>query len=191
MLLEVTQRCDLGCPICFASAGVDAPSDPDLSEIRLWYETMLRAGGPYNVQLSGGEPCQRDDLPEIIRLGRDLGFSYFQLNTNGLRLAADLPYLQALKDAGLSVVYLQFDGTDDAIYRTIRGRDLLTLKETAIRNCEQLEIGVVLVPTVVPGVNAGDLGAIIRFALDHYPTVRAVHLQPVAYFGRYPRPARE
>jgi 7,8-dihydro-6-hydroxymethylpterin dimethyltransferase len=190
VLLEVTQRCDLGCPICFASAGQSAESDPDLATIQMWFETQLKAGGPFNIQLSGGEPCQRDDLPEIIRLGKGMGFTYFQLNTNGLRIAHDLPYLQALKDAGLNVVYLQFDGVDDAIYRVIRGRDLLAEKEAAIRNCEQLELGVVLVPTVVPGVNSENIGAIIRFALEHYPTVRSIHYQPVAYFGRYPSAPR-
>ena len=73
-------------PKRWARAG--AP-DPDLSIIEGWYHRLLDAGGPFNVQLSGGEPCLRDDLPQIIALGRSLGFTFFQLNTNGLRLARD------------------------------------------------------------------------------------------------------
>lgn len=186
VLLEVTQRCDLGCPVCFASAGTSSSLDPDLDTIKVWYKRMLEAGGPYNIQLSGGEPCLRDDLPEIIAVGKHMGFSYFQVNTNGLRIAIDLEYLQRLKEAGLSVVYLQFDGTKDVIYQTLRGRNLMEQKLKAIRNCEQLHLGVVLVPTIKPGVNADNLGEIVRFALEHYPTVRSIHLQPVCYFGRYP-----
>lgn len=186
MLLEVTQRCDLGCPVCFASAGENESDDPDILNIRLWYDCMLKAGGPFNIQLSGGEPCLRDDLPEIIALGKDMGFTYFQVNTNGLRLAADIGYLGRLKDAGLNVVYLQFDGTNDQVYRTIRGRNIFEQKVQAIRNCAQLKLGVVLVPTIIPGVNSGDLGNITRFALENFPTVRSIHLQPVSYFGRYP-----
>lgn len=186
VLLEVTQRCDLGCPVCFASAGENQTDDPDISNIRLWYDCMLKAGGPFNIQLSGGEPCLRDDLPEIIALGKDMGFTYFQVNTNGLRLAADIGYLGRLKDAGLNVVYLQFDGTNDQVYRTIRGRNIFEQKVQAIRNCAQLKLGVVLVPTIIPGVNSGDLGNITRFALENFPTVRSIHLQPVSYFGRYP-----
>lgn len=188
MLLEVTQRCDLGCPVCFASAGETATTDPDLSVIRMWYERMLAAGGPFNIQLSGGEPCMREDLPEIISLGKDLGFTYFQLNTNGLRIASDLEYLRALKAAGLSVVYLQFDGTHDQLYQTLRGRAIFQQKIQVIQNCEDLHLGVVLVPTIVKGVNEDNIGSIIRFALQHYPTVRGIHFQPISYFGRYPKP---
>lgn len=186
VLLEVTQRCDLGCPVCFASAGGTENGDPDLSRIGMWYECMLEAGGPFNIQLSGGEPCLRDDLPDIISLGKQMGFTYFQVNTNGLRIAADIDYLKRLKDAGLNVVYLQFDSTDDQAYQVIRGRAIYGDKLQAIRNCQELQLGVVLVPTIIPGVNDNSLGSIIRFALEHYPTVRSIHLQPISYFGRYP-----
>jgi 7,8-dihydro-6-hydroxymethylpterin dimethyltransferase len=190
VLLEVTQRCDLGCPVCFASSNLDPSTDPGLDVVEMWFQRMLDAGGPYNIQLSGGEPCLRDDLPEIIRMGKRLGFDYFQVNTNGLRLAEEIGYLQRLKEAGLDVVYLQFDGTDDAIYQTIRGRKILQQKIKAIHNCAELHLGVILVPTIVPGVNDRDLGGIIRFALEHQPVVKGIHFQPVAYFGRYPRPPR-
>lgn len=190
VLLEVTQRCDLGCPVCFASAGEDSTADPDLSIVRMWYQRMLDAGGPYNIQLSGGEPCLRDNLPEIIRMGREMGFDYFQVNTNGLRLAEDIEYLRKLKEAGLSVVYLQFDGSEDGINQTIRGRKILEEKVKTIQNCADLHLGVILVPTIVPGVNDHDLGGIIRFALAHQPAVKGIHFQPVTYFGRYPHPPR-
>ena len=190
VLLEVTQRCDLGCPVCFASSGSEQTTDPSLATVEMWYQRMLQAGGPYNIQLSGGEPCLRDDLPEIISMGKKLGFTYFQVNTNGLRLAKDIGYLRSLKEAGLNVVYLQFDGTDDAIYQTIRGRKILDRKIKVIQNCAELHLGVILVPTIIPGVNDQDLGNIIRFALDYQPAVKGIHFQPVAYFGRYPQPPR-
>lgn len=186
VLLEVTQRCDLGCPVCFASSGLTDRSDPDLGQIRMWYQRMLEAGGPFNIQLSGGEPCLRDDLPDIISMGREMGFTYFQVNTNGLRLAADRGFLQKLIKAGLDVVYLQFDGTDDQIYEEIRGRKILQTKIQTIKNCKEAQLGVVLVPTIHPRINAYNLGSIINLALDHYPTVRSIHFQPQSYFGRYP-----
>lgn len=191
VLLEVTQRCDLHCAFCFAEAGDRRVIDPDLAAIEGWYRRLLEAGGPYNIQLSGGEPALRDDLPEIIRLGRDLGFTFFQLNTNGLRLARDVAYLKRLKDAGLSTVFLQFDGTRGEIHQHLRGRDLLANKLSVIEHCAELNLGVVLVPTLVPGVNTGDIGNLIGFALDHFPAVRGVHFQPVSYFGRYPQTPRD
>ena len=188
VLLEVTQRCDLHCPVCFADAANVNHPIPDLThaEIGAWYERLLAAGGPFNIQLSGGEPCVRDDLPQIIRLGRAYGFTFFQLNTNGLRLACDLEYLAELKAAGLSTVFLQFDGSQDTIYQKIRGRKLLDKKMAVIERCAQMDVGVVLVPTLVPGVNTDDIGNILRLALAHMPAVRGVHFQPISYFGRYP-----
>ncbi|HNT77837.1 MAG TPA: radical SAM protein [Anaerolineae bacterium] len=184
-LLEVTQRCNLHCAFCFASAG-DGAADPDLATVEGWYRSLLRSGGPCNVQLSGGEPTLRDDLPAIVALGRALGFDFIQVNTNGLRFARDPAYVAALKDAGLASIFLQFDGTDDAIYTKLRGRPLLAEKEAAIATCAEHGLGVILVPTLVPGVNTHVLGDIVRFALARAPVVRGVHFQPVSYFGRYP-----
>ena len=188
VLLDVTTRCDLACSFCFASAGKKDPQgDPLLEAIKGWYQRLLDAGGPFNIQLSGGEPTLRDDLPEIITLGRSMGFTFFQVNTNGLRLSRDKGFLHRLKEAGLCTVYLQFDGTTDEIFEKTRGQALLQEKRQVIENCAEEEVGVVLVPTLVPGINTGNIGEIVRWAVSHVPTVRGVHFQPVSYFGRYPQ----
>lgn len=184
-LLEITHRCDLACPICFADAGKERENDPDLPEIRRRFEALLAAAGPCNVQLSGGEPTVRDDLPEIIALGHSIGFDFIQLNTNGLRLAREPDYGRKLKEAGLSCVFLQFDGLDDEVSVKLRGRPLAREKEAAVDHCREHELGVILVPTLVPGVNAHLIGSIIEYAVERLPGVRGVHFQPVSYFGRY------
>jgi uncharacterized radical SAM superfamily Fe-S cluster-containing enzyme len=142
--------------------------------------------GPVGIQLSGGEPTVRNDLPQLIRAIRALGFTYLQLNTNGLRLAHDAEFAAKLKGAGLSSVFLQFDGITDDVYQSLRGRPLLAEKLQAIRNCSKHGLGVILVPTLVRGSNTHQVGAILRTALSFAPTVRAVHFQPVSYFGRIP-----
>jgi 7,8-dihydro-6-hydroxymethylpterin dimethyltransferase len=185
-LIEVTSRCNLRCTFCFADSGTTSSHDVNLSEIRTRYETLLTNGYRCNVQLSGGEPTLREDLPEIVALGRSMGFEFIQLNTNGLRVASDLEYLDRLKEAGLSSIFLQFDGTENEIYQVLRGGNLLDLKIQAIRNCRQMELAVVLVPTLVSDVNVHNIGQIVSFAVEHLPTVRGVHFQPVAHVGRYP-----
>jgi uncharacterized radical SAM superfamily Fe-S cluster-containing enzyme len=187
-LIEITQRCNLHCPVCFADAGVNADpaDDPSLSRIGLLYERVMEASGACNIQLSGGEPTVRDDLAAIIALGRSTGFSFIQLNTNGLRLAADPGYAATLKEAGLASVFLQFDGLSSTTHRTLRGRDLRAVKEQALMHCRAAGLGVVLVPTLVPGINTQEVGAIIEYATRFAPTVRGVHFQPVSYFGRFP-----
>ena len=184
VLLELTNRCNLSCPVCFASAGEQKPHDLPLEEIGKQYDLLMEHGGPFNIQLSGGEPTLLEDLDKIIALGKKKGFTFFQLNTNGVRIAEEVGYAEHLAKAGVSVVFLQFDGLDDEIYQTLRGAALTGTKLRAIENCQAAGLPVVLVPTVAPGVNDHALGDILRFALAHAPHVRGVHIQPNSYFGR-------
>ncbi len=185
VLLEVTKRCNLRCRFCFAMGG-DAAEDIPLTELRAAVTDIVQQRGPVLLQLSGGEPTLRDDLPELIHHAKNAGCSYVQLNTNGIRLAEDESYARSLRDAGLDIVFLQFDGTEDKIYEFLRGAPLLKTKEKAIDICAGFGLGLTLVPTVVPGVNTHNLGALVKYAAERVPAVRAVHFQPVSYFGRYP-----
>lgn len=188
-LLEVTDRCSLNCRFCFADNS--QAQDPPLERVKGWIDDIVRQTGGTLLQLSGGEPNLRDDLPEIVAYAKKAGCPYVQLNTNGLRLAEDPAYLHALVQAGLDIVFLQFDGVDDQVYRALRGRELLAAKGAAIMACAGKGVGVVLVPTLVPGVNTDQIGDIIRFGLAWSPTVRGVHFQPVSYFGRIPALPRD
>lgn len=184
VLLEVTKRCNLKCPICFAAAGEES-EDPSLETVSGWYDMLLSHGGPFNIQLSGGEPTMRDDLADIIRIGKEKGFRFFQLNTNGLRIAKEPDYLRTLSAAGLNTVFLQFDSLRGNNTARLRGRDILAEKKAAIKNCAGENLGVVLVPTLMRGCNDGEVGEILNFAAENMPTVRGVHFQPLSYFGRY------
>jgi 7,8-dihydro-6-hydroxymethylpterin dimethyltransferase len=188
IILEVTDRCNLGCPVCYADAPGSGGGDPPLAVIDQWFKAAGQAGPGSNIQLSGGEPTLRDDLPRIVAMGREAGFDFIQVNTNGLRLARDEQFVGDLKAAGLSSVFLQFDGTDDAIYHKLRGRPLLAEKRAAIESCGRHGIGVVLVPTLVPGINDHDIGNLLNLAVACVPVVRSIHFQPVSYFGRFLHP---
>lgn len=185
VLLEVTKRCNLCCRYCFANGG-GAADEPSIDILKSAIRDIAERCGKPLLQLSGGEPTLRDDLPELVRYAKEVGCSYVQLNTNGLRLAEDPAYAAALADAGLDIVFLQFDGTRDEIFKTLRDRPLLQKKLEAIRVCGGLHLGVTLVPTVVKGVNDGDLGALVKLAISLAPAVRGIHFQPVSFFGRYP-----
>ena len=184
-LLEVTSRCNLRCRFCFANGGRPT-EDPTLEEMKAAIRDIVRQCGEPLLQLSGGEPTLRSDLPELVRYAKEAGCSYVQVNTNGIRLAKEPEYARKLAEAGLDIVFLQFDGTRDDIYEFLRGAPLLEIKKQAIRVCADLGMGVTLVPTVVPGVNNGNLGELIAFARSMVPGVRGIHFQPVSYFGRHP-----
>ncbi|KMY67674.1 radical SAM protein [Desulfocarbo indianensis] len=185
-IIEVAQGCDLHCPVCYADAPAQGGPEPDLALVETWYRAVLRSAAGCNIQLSGGEPTIRDDLPKIVAMGRGLGFSFIQINTNGLRLARDRSYVAALVKAGLSSVFLQFDAASDRAYQRLRGRALLAEKLRALDACQEHGLGVVLVPTIVSGVNLDQVGPILELARERSPTVRGVHFQPMSRFGRYP-----
>ncbi|MDR0936385.1 MAG: radical SAM protein [Oscillospiraceae bacterium] len=186
-LVEVTSRCNLRCPVCFAASGENSANEPSVEELFTVFKRLCDNGNTF-IQLSGGEPTVRDDLPEIIAAARRAGAETVQLNSNGLRLGSEPGYAEILKNSGLSFVFMQFDGTRGEIYQKLRGRDLYSEKIAAIENCGAVKLGVTLVPTIVPGVNVDNIGEILNFALSRSPVIRGVHFQPISYFGRFPSP---
>lgn len=147
-LLEVTRRCNLYCRYCFAHGG-ETDAEPSLEQLKAAVDGILRQCGNPLLQLSGGEPSLRDDLPELAAYARERGCPAVQINTNGLRLASDPDYVRRLAEAGLDIVFLQFDGVTDEVYRTLRGRELLDIKLRAIENCGRERIGVTLVLSLI------------------------------------------
>lgn len=184
-LVEITRRCNLRCPVCFADSG-GFSADPDLDTLSRMFSSIMAQTGGCNLQLSGGEPTIRADLPQIVELAGKAGFTFIQLNSNGLAFASDQELAGKLRDAGLSSVFLQFDGVRDEVFTALRGRRLFAEKKRAIENLAAAGLGIVLVPTVVRLVNTGQLWDVVRFGLDLQPHVRGVHFQPMSYFGRFP-----
>ena len=178
--IDLTNRCNLDCDFCFANArACGFVYEPSFDQI-VGMMKLLRSQKPVPapaVQFSGGEPTMRDDLLELIRTAKEIGFPQVQLATNGIKMAQDIGLVEGLKAAGLSTVYLHFDGvTKETNFKLISD-------EKAVRNCEEVGLGVVLVPTIIKGRNDHETGAIIRFAADHIKAVRGVNFQPISFTG--------
>ena len=102
-VLEITYRCNMNCAICFADTAKHQ-YEPDLAKIRKMYEAAYRFGGGCSIQLSGGEPTMREDIFDILRMGKEMHFSHIQVNTNGIRLAQETGYAARLKEAGADLI---------------------------------------------------------------------------------------
>lgn len=188
--LDLTNRCNLRCPICFANAN-DAGYvfEPTFEEVAKMLET-LRAERPVActaLQFAGGEPTIYPHFFEAIKKASELGFQQIQVATNGIKMATEPDFTQKMADAGLHTVYLQFDGLKEQNYIDARGKPLLDIKLKAVDSCRHTKPGklsLVLVPTIVNGLNDDQLGEILQFAIDNRDVVRAVNFQPVSFSGR-------
>ncbi len=184
--IDVTNRCNLNCPICFANANKSGKVyEPSFEDIKRMMINLRNEIPPTPaIQFAGGEPTVRHDLPDLIKTARELGFLHIQLATNGIKLK-NINYLKKLKESGLSTIYLQFDGISEKPYLVARGRNLLPLKQKVIENCRKVGFdSVVLVPTLVRGVNDNEVGGIIKYAAKNVDIVRGVNFQPVSFTGR-------
>lgn len=183
VLFEITEQCNLRCPVCFADSGREEKEFKPLAGLVEQLRWIRGQTGEVVLQLSGGEPTLHPDLAALVAEGARL-FPAVQLNTNGLKLAENPALARELAEAGLSWVFLQFDGVSDRVFEIIRGRPLLEKKKAAIAACAQAGLSVILVPTVAAGVNDGELGDLTRLAVSLAPTVRGIHIQPMTSAGR-------
>ncbi|WP_372846726.1 radical SAM protein [Pontiella sp.] len=185
-LIEVTDACDLGCPVCYADSGT-AHHLPRGTVERMLDAAAESAGGhPDVLQISGGEPTCHPEIVPILRAAMERPFKYVMLNTNGLSLADGTLDPAELAQLGNGFeVYLQFDGLEDDIHQTLRGRALLQTKLAALDQLAEHGIPATLVATLRRGLNLEQAGELLHFALDH-PAVRGINFQCEALFGRNP-----
>lgn len=183
-IIEVNSGCNLRCPICFMSAG-DVPAySLSLPQVEAMLDSLMAYEGETEVvQVSGGEPTIHPEILPILQAIKQRRVRHVMLNTNGLRLARDDDFVRALADLNV-YVYLQFDGVERETHLAIRGVDLRSEKQQALDRMAAHGVQAVLAATVAKGVNEHELGAIVRFGLDH-PAVRGVAFQPIFLEGRH------
>ena len=191
MLIEITQRCNLTCPTCYADSSPQKHTTMSVERFRALVDELLAKGkGDADlIQLSGGEPTIHPDLLEMIAYALEAGVKQVYVNTNGLKLASR-PFAESLARFGDRVsVYLQFDGLRPSTQDQLRGRrDLADLKLKALSHCEDLGLNTVPVMTYTQGINDDELGSVLRVALEHPRAVQKIMIQPAMYSGRYQNP---
>ena len=184
-LIEVTDHCNLECPICYAESGPRRLRHRTLEHIQRMIDAVVRnEGEPDVVQISGGEPTIHPDFFAILDRAKAAPIRHLMVNTNGIRIAEDEAFAKRL--AGYMPdfeVYLQFDSFDRHALMTLRGADLRDIKARALDRLNRLGVSTTLVVTLKKGLNDQEIGRIIDFALTQ-PAVRGVTFQPIQAAGR-------
>lgn len=183
-LLEITSGCNLECPMCFAVSGPGG-SHLTFEQCRAAIDRLVEVEGqPEILQLSGGEPTIHPQFHEVHRYACEQPIDIVMINTNGIRLSRDDRFLDQVAELKhRTEIYLQFDGFTDDGYDLLRGSALLESKLQAIERLGEVGINTILVCTVQPGVNDGELGRIVDFGVQR-PWITGVSFQPATYSGR-------
>ncbi len=193
-LIEINDYCNLKCPICYAESGPGRMEFRTLAEIERMLDAVVRnEGQPDVVQISGGEPTLHPDFFAVLDLAKARPIRHLMVNTNGIRIAQDEDFARRLAEFMPDFeVYLQFDSFERNALVELRGADLRSVRERALERLNRLKISTTLVVTLKKGLNDGELGRIIEFALQQ-PAVRGVTFQPIQAAGRLEHydPARD
>ncbi len=187
-IIEVNTGCNLDCPLCFADSG-HQPDGFSLSreQVAAGLDAFVEAeGNPEVVMFSGGEPTIHPLILDFIAMAIDRNIELVTLNTNGIRLARDQRFVDALAAFNPRPrIYLQFDGLEARTSIALRGKDLRALKLQALDRCARAGIVVVVAAAVERGINEHEVGDIVRFGIEH-PAVKGIAFQPVTHSGRHP-----
>jgi 7,8-dihydro-6-hydroxymethylpterin dimethyltransferase len=184
-IVEVTDRCNLACPVCYAESAPHHGRHRTLEEIEAMFDIIVRnEGQPDVIQISGGEPTVHPQFFEILDMAKTKPVRHLMLNTNGIRIAKDREFVRKLATYMPDFeVYLQFDSFKKEVLETLRGEDLREVRKKAIEHLNEFNLSTTLVITLQKGLNDDEIGDIIQYALQQ-PAVRGVTFQPVQVAGR-------
>jgi uncharacterized radical SAM superfamily Fe-S cluster-containing enzyme len=185
--VDLTNRCNMMCDPCFTDANqVEFVHELEWDEIKTILDKVAqkKPKRQMSVQLGGGEPTLSPHFIRAVAYCKELGFNSVQAASNGIEFAKNPEFCRQAADAGLRYVYLQFDGIGNAANAHRRVPNLFDVKMRAIENLHQAGVDIVLVSTIINGVNNEQVGRIVEFALDNPKTITFIAFQPVSFTGR-------
>ena len=187
LTVDLTNRCNMMCDPCFMDANqvgfVHELSMEDVQEI-LDNAIQIKPRRQMSVQYSGGEPTLSPYFLDAVRYARKVGYNSVQAATNGIEFAKSKEFCREAAEAGLRFVYLQFDGIGNDANSHRQIGNLFDVKLRAINNLHEAGVDIILVTTLVNGVNNDQVGTIIRFALENPKKISFIAFQPVSFTGR-------
>ncbi len=187
LTVDLTNRCNMMCDPCFMDANqVGYVHELGWDEITQILDDAadVKPRRQMSIQFSGGEPTLSPYFLDAIKYARKKGYFAVQCATNGLRFAEEPGFAEQCKEAGLRMAYLQFDGVTNEANSHRKIKNLYDVKLRAIEALAAAGIDVILVVTVVNGLNDDQVGPIVEFAVENADKITVVSFQPVSFTGR-------
>lgn len=180
--VEITQRCNLDCTLCYLSESSEKVKDVPLAVVLARLAKVRETyGDGVSVQITGGDPTlrKREELVAIVREAARLGLEP-SLMTNGIKLTRDLA--AELKGAGLYDVAIHVDLTQERKgYPT--EESLNALRKEYVERVRGLGLHVIFNTTVFDG-NFREIPALVRFFKESSDVVGMASFQIQADTGR-------
>lgn len=184
-VVEITDRCNLTCPTCYAGSSPTYGRHRSLEEVKKMLDAVVRnEREPDVIQISGGEPTIHPQIFEILDYAKSLPIRHLMLNTNGIEIAKNAEFATRLASYAPNFeIYLQFDSFEKDALLSMRGANLTSIRQQALDRLNSLNLSTTLVMTIQKNVNDHEIGKLIEYALQQ-PCVRGVTLQPTQVAGR-------
>jgi len=190
-LIEITDGCNLECPLCFASSAPGNRFQMSLTEFSSRIEKTIESRGKIDIlMISGGEPTLHPKLNQMLALASaEPNIGRILMNTNGLLLHRSERVAQALLDHRKKLeVYLQFDSLVQNTVQTLRGdASIISEKQLALDWLEQHDLPTTLAVTMRRNTSVEELRDVIRIAFDR-KNIRGCTFQPAFASGRHAAP---
>ncbi len=180
--LEITQRCNLDCTLCYLSESSESVKDIPMEEIfRRIQQIKNQFGAATDVQITGGDPTlrKRSELMEIIRHVRDIGLRP-TLMTNGIAARRDM--IEEMIASGLNDIALHVDLTQEREGFTTE-MSMNTVRKDYIERVRGLPVAVIFNTTVYAG-NFREIPDLVRFFKANADVVGMASFQLQADTGR-------
>jgi uncharacterized radical SAM superfamily Fe-S cluster-containing enzyme len=187
LTVDLTNRCNMMCNPCFMDANqVGYVHELTIAEVRkiLDDSVSFKPRRQMVVQYSGGEPTMSPHFLDACAYAKQVGYTLVQAATNGIRFALEPEFAFQAKEAGLDMVYLQFDGTTNEANRHRHISNLFDVKQIAIDNLAAAGVRITPVVTVVNGVNNHMVGPIFDYCMKNHTKIGGPAFQPVSFTGR-------
>ncbi|MFA5335046.1 MAG: radical SAM protein [Candidatus Omnitrophota bacterium] len=183
--IEITTRCNMKCPVCYADAGATGRDVPYEDVCRM-LEAIAKEDKETHLVLTGGEPTIHPDFFRIAKKAEELGLIRRTFVATNCITIADKDFCRKVFDAGIRKFYFGFDGTDPEACRKLRGS--LAAYESvrkALQNIRELgKAWIILSFTASKQHNLDNIPEAIKFAMDNQDIVKRLMITTECFSGR-------
>ena len=191
LLLEITDTCNLDCPLCFASSGPSGRFFMSRAEAEDRVSKVIAKKGVIDIlMLSGGEPTAHPQFADLLEFAvRHPKIQRVLLNTNSVLLASPGRVRTALEKFHEKLeVYMQFDSLAASQAIRLRGESsVLEKKRLALNWLAEQNIPVTLAAAVDRTTTLEEVRDLLEFSISS-TQIRGITFQPVFASGRHKIP---